>query len=105
MLFGKEKQKGLILSGFKLEVVTIGENGITEDDILVHDVHEQDTTIHHMLIRMAPPLFPMALGIIRSVEDRTYDQLVEEQYQQSLANSSYQNVDELLQSGNVWEVK
>ncbi len=105
MLFGKEKQKGLILSGFKLEVVTIGENGITEDDVLVHDAHEQDTIIHHMLIHMAPPLFPMALGIIRSVEDNTYDQLVEEQYQQSLANASYQNVDELLQSGNIWEVK
>ena len=40
MIFGKEKNKGLKLNGFTPEVVTIGENGVTEDDILVHN--EQD---------------------------------------------------------------
>lgn len=105
LLFGKERQKGLRLKGFKLEVVTIGENGITEEDIIVHDAHEQDTTLHNMLIRMSPPHFPMALGIIRAVEDRTYDELVESQYQQSVAQASFNSVDELLQSGNTWEVK
>ena len=30
-----ELNKGIVLNGFKLEVVTIGENGMTEDDILV----------------------------------------------------------------------
>ena len=105
MLFGKEKDKGLRLNGFKLEVVTIGENGIHESDILVHDANESDTTIHSMLIRMNPPHFPTALGIIRAVKAPTYDQLVELQYQQSLKNSSFQSVDELLRSGNTWEVK
>ena len=28
---------------FKLEVITIGENGIQESDVLVHDAHEPDT--------------------------------------------------------------
>ncbi len=105
MLFGTDRQKGLRLSGFKLEVITIGENGITEDDVLVHDAHEKDSTLHNMLIRMSPPYFPMALGIIRTVEDRTYDELVELQYQQSLEQASFSTVDELLQSGNTWEVK
>ncbi len=105
MLFGKEKQKGIRLSGFKLEVVTIGEGGIKESDILVHDAHEPDTSIHNMLIKMNPPDFPSALGIIRAVKAPTFDQLMESQYQQSLASSSYKNVDELLHSGNTWEVK
>lgn len=35
MIFGKNNNKGLILNKFNLEVVTIGENGVTEDDILV----------------------------------------------------------------------
>ena len=35
MLFGPDNQKGLRLSGLKLEVVTIGENGVTEKDIVV----------------------------------------------------------------------
>ncbi|TDI71404.1 MAG: 2-oxoacid:ferredoxin oxidoreductase subunit beta [Bacteroidetes bacterium] len=105
MLFGKEKDKGLRLNGFKLEVVNIGESGDKENDILVHDVNESDTTIHNMLIRMSPPHFPMALGIIRAVKAPTYDQLVEQQYQQSLEKASFQSVDDLLRSGNTWEVK
>lgn len=105
MLFGKEKEKGIRLNGFKLEVVTLGENGITESDILVHDAHESDTTVHNMLIRLSPPHFPMALGIIRAVAAPTYDQLVEQQYQQSLEKASFNSVEELLKSGNTWEVK
>ena len=35
--------KGIILNKFKLETVIIGENGITIDDILVHDAYEQDS--------------------------------------------------------------
>ena len=105
MLFGKEKEKGIRLNGFKLEVVTLGENGITESDILVHDAHETDTTVHNMLIRLSPPHFPMALGIIRAVAAPTYDQLVEQQYQQSLEKASFHSVEELLKSGNTWEVK
>lgn len=105
MLFGKDKEKGLRLNGFKLEVVTIGENGISESDILVHDAYEQDSTLHNMLIKMSPPYFPSALGIIRAVSAPTYDDLVEQQYQDSVAKAKYNNVDQLLKSGNTWEVK
>jgi 2-oxoglutarate ferredoxin oxidoreductase subunit beta len=105
MLFGKENEKGLRLNGFKLEVVTPGENGIEESDILIHDAHQMDTAIHNMLIRMSPPHFPMALGIIRAVKAPTYDELVENQYRQSVEKASFTNVSELLRSGNIWEVK
>ena len=39
MIFGKERNKGIrmVPGTFELEVVTIGENGIGEGDILVHD--------------------------------------------------------------------
>lgn len=105
MLFGKDQEKGLRLNGFKLEVVTPGEDGIKESDILVHDIYQFDSTLHNMLIRMSPPHFPMALGIIRAVKAPTYDELVEKQYQDSVARSNYKNVNELLKSGNTWEVK
>ncbi len=105
MLFGKEKNKGIVLNGFKLEVATIGENGITEEDILVHDAHEEDTTLHLMLIKMATPDFPVALGIIRSVNAPTYDDLTLNQIEMSKASAKVNNVDELLNSGSTWEVE
>jgi len=71
MIFGKERNKGLVLDGLELKVVTIGENGITEDDILVHDAHEPDPTLHLMLVRMKNPL---VTGIIRSVREETLEE-------------------------------
>ena len=104
MIFGKNKDKGIRLNGTKLEVVKIGENGITEKDILVHDQYEQDPGIHLMLAKMALPNYPLALGVIRSAMFPTYDDLVEEQIVKQKASSKIKNVDDLLNSGDTWEI-
>ena len=106
MLFGSQKNKGLMLDGMKLEVVTVGENGVTEDDILTHDAHEKDTTLHVMLAAMKYPDYPVALGVIRSVEDdAVYDKKVAEQVEQVKADSKIKCMDDLLRSGATWEIK
>ena len=106
MLFGSQKNKGLMLDGMKLKVVTVGENGVTEDDILTHDAHEKDTTLHVMLAAMKYPEYPVALGVIRSVEDdAVYDKKVAEQVEQVKADSKIKCMDDLLRSGATWEIK
>ena len=49
MLFGKENEKGLVLDGLKLKVVTIGQDGYTLDDILVHDAKTPENTMRFNL--------------------------------------------------------
>jgi 2-oxoglutarate ferredoxin oxidoreductase subunit beta len=105
MIFGKTKNKGIRLRGTHLEVVEIGKDGVTESDLLVHDQYDQDPGIHLMLAKMAPPLFPVALGVIRSAMFSTYDDLVEEQIRTAKATSKIQCVDDLLNSGDTWEIK
>ena len=105
MIFGKDMNKGIILNGLKLEVVTIGENGITEDDILVHDALEEDTTLHNMIANMNVPEFPVALGVIRKVEQITYDQGVIAQLEVEKQTAKFQSMDELLLSGDTWKIK
>ncbi len=105
MLFGTEKNKGIVLNGFKLEVVTVGENNVTEDDILIHDAKEQDETLHAMLARMRPPEFPAALGIIRAVRRSTFNEGLLNQLEYERENAKFKTVDELLRSGETWTVK
>ena len=105
MLFGAEMNKGIVLNGFKLEVVTIGENNVTEKNILVHDAKEQDPTLHAMLARMRPPEFPAALGIIRAVRRSTFDEGLLNQLEYEKENAKFKTVDELLKSGETWEVQ
>jgi len=102
MIFGKEKNKGLVLNGLKLEVATIGENGISETDILVHDASEQDPTLHQMLVRLE---YPMVTGIIRRFEDVTLEERMDKLTAQVKANSKFSKTDDLFFSGETYEVK
>ena len=104
MIFGKDGNKGIKLTGTRLEVVTIGENGITEADILVHDQNEQDPGIQLMLAKMGLPEFPVAMGVIRSATAATYDDLMEESLKFAKANSPIKCVDDLLNSGEIIEI-
>lgn len=102
MIFGKEQNKGLVLDGLKLKVVTIGENGITEDDILTHDAYDKDGTMHFLLSRMALPTHPVAMGVIRSVEATVYNEALDHQLEKAQANTKIKNTDDLLNSGETF---
>ncbi|MCD6598582.1 MAG: 2-oxoacid:ferredoxin oxidoreductase subunit beta [Bacteroidales bacterium] len=104
MIFGKNRDKGLVLDGLKLKVVKIGEDGITEKDLLVHVSNENNPGIHTMLANMRWPNYPVALGVIRNVSAPTYDQAMENQINKVKESSKIKNMDDLLKSGNTWEV-
>ncbi len=104
MTFGKENNMGLILDGLKLRVVKIGEDGISEKDILVHDAKEPNPGIHYMLANMKYPEYPVALGIIRAVPGETYDNAIKNQIAEIKKVSKIKCVDDLLSSGSTWEV-
>ncbi|MDR0970149.1 MAG: 2-oxoacid:ferredoxin oxidoreductase subunit beta [Lentimicrobiaceae bacterium] len=105
LIFGKEKNKGIRLNGTKLEVVKIGENGITESDILVHDKTQADSGIHMMLARMMPPEFPVAIGVIRSVATETFNDALDNLIESEKQNCKVKNMTDLLNSGDTWEIK
>jgi len=105
MIFGKENNKGLILDGLKLKVVTLGENGINEKNILVHDATEANPGIHYMLANMRYPEYPVALGVIRSVDWPAYDNSVQEQIRDIRKSSKIKCMDDLLTSGSTWKVE
>ncbi len=106
MVFGKNKDKGLILSAKgRLLVVNIGENGITEKDLLVHDAHNPDAYMHWLLANMSAPKYPVALGVIRDVEASCYNEQLEAQIEEVKQSSKIRCMDDLLNSGDTWEVK
>jgi 2-oxoglutarate ferredoxin oxidoreductase subunit beta len=105
MIFGKENDKGLVLDGLKLKVVKLGENGITENDLIIHDAFEPNPGIQYMLANMRYPQYPVALGIIRSVSGNTYENDVVEQIRGIQKDAKIKNIDDLLKSGSTWKVE
>ncbi len=104
MLFGANKEKGIVLDGFKLKVVTVGEDGYTLDDVLVHDSKEPTTYIHNALAAMKYPDFPVALGVIRDVDEPTYNREVARQVKEVQESSKIKCMDDLLNSGETWTI-
>ncbi len=104
MIFGVENNKGLVLDGLKLKVVTIGENGITENDVLVHDAACEDTTLQLKLALMEGPEMPIAMGVIRDVVEESYDSALEKQIAEVQAKSKVKTFDDLIATCEHWEM-
>jgi len=105
MIFGKESNKGIRLDRqeLKLEVVVIGENGITEADLLVHD--EANKMMAQMLTGMHAPEFPEPVGVIYSAAASAY---VSDVYMQRISvreKKGPADVNALLRSGQTWTVE
>ena len=104
LLFGTGNDKGLRLNpkNMQLEVVKLGEAGITVDDILVHD--ETNSTLAFMLARMPFPHFPVALGVLYAEIRPTYDGVVAEQNAAAVKKLGKGSLQKLLNSGSTWEI-
>jgi 2-oxoglutarate ferredoxin oxidoreductase subunit beta len=105
MIFGKDRNKGIRMNGAHPEVVTIGENGITEADILVHNIDLQDPSVAFMLARMEQPDFPQPVGIFRAVERPSYDQMMSDQIETAISKSGPGSLEKLIYSGDMWTVE
>ncbi len=105
MIFGAENEYGLMQEGFGIKVVKIGENGISEKDLLVHDAHCPDNTLQLKLAMMEGPDFPIALGVIRDVEAPTYDDGVTQQVEEVKQQKKYHTFAELLETNDIWTIE
>ncbi len=105
MIFGKNREKGIIKNGSRFEVAEIGKNGITEKDILIHDAQNDDDAHHYMLTRMSLPDFPIAMGVIRQLNRDVYETALYKQIEESKKRSKIKCVNDLLKSGNTFEME
>jgi 2-oxoglutarate ferredoxin oxidoreductase subunit beta len=105
MVFGKNRDKGIRMNGALPEVVTIGENGITENDLLVHDINEKDPSVAFMLARMEQPEFPQPVGIFRTIDRPTYEDMMVDQIGAAIAKTGPGSLEKLINSGDTWIVE
>ena len=104
LLYGKEKNKGIRLypQTLKLEAVSVGENGVTEQDILVHD--ETNRVLAGLLAAIRPPNFPEVLGVIYCDPAQSYEAAVADQSEKAKTNGPG-DLDKLMRSSNTWLVE
>ncbi len=96
LVYGRNRDKGLRLDPktLSLEAVTLGEGGVTEADLVVHD--ETNPVLAQLLVTLAAPL-PTAMGIIHRRPAPAFDASFAEHKPQLRR----QRVKQLLHKGNI----
>jgi 2-oxoglutarate ferredoxin oxidoreductase subunit beta len=104
MVFGKDRDKGIRLRGLHPEVVTIGRDGVTEDNLLVHDAHAEEPHLALILSRMWWPQFPVPVGVFRDVARPTHDELLADQVREAVEQQGEGELGRVLVAGETWTV-
>jgi 2-oxoglutarate ferredoxin oxidoreductase subunit beta len=106
LVFGKARDKGIRMKGLSLEVVKLGEGGVGESDLLVHDESHPDPTYAFLLSRMdSNPGFPTPIGVLRSVDAPRYETEINDQIRQVTEKKGKGELGALLSAGDTWEVR
>ena len=106
MLFGENNERGLVQDGFGLKAVTIGEDGYTIDDVLVHDAHCKENFLQQQLAMMDGDTLPLAIGVIRDYKSLVYDQEVDRQTREVKERSGFKSLrDMVMKTHETWEIK
>ena len=107
LLFGKDGKKGIRFNAetAELEVVTVGEKGVTEKDVLVHNPKRDDPTIAFMLANLSTrPGFPTPIGVFRDVKRPTYEELYWDLVKQVKAKKGETSLRKFLSDADTWTV-
>ena len=91
----------------ELEVVQLGEGGVSESELLVHD--ETNRTLAGVLARLEPPHFPVAMGVLYCDPAASYERLVTDQVEDArqkagLEKGEAADINALLREGYTWTV-
>jgi 2-oxoglutarate ferredoxin oxidoreductase subunit beta len=107
MIFGKDKDKGLALDYSQSLIPQLVVVAADDERVLTHDATLQDPTLHRMLAMMGQNgdmSLPVALGVIRNIEEESYDIAVNQQINQVREQSKAKCFDEPTSTLEQWTI-
>lgn len=107
MIFGKAQDKGLALDYSQGLIPRLIVVSADDERVLVHDATQKDSTLHRMLAMMGAEgdtTLPIALGVIRNVEEESYDIAVNQQINQVRKQSKATTFDQLTATLEQWDI-
>jgi 2-oxoglutarate/2-oxoacid ferredoxin oxidoreductase subunit beta len=103
MIFGKNKEKGIHLNGFKPEVVDISTGKYSASDLLVHD--EKDSTLAFILANMIhDPRLPRPMGVFLAQDRDTYEDAMQAQIAKARTKKGDGDLQKLLDGDETWTI-
>jgi len=104
LVFGKQKDKGIKLDGWKPVVVNLNDGKNSVNDLLVHDESSKDLAFILSSFYDNPAL-PLPLGVFLDRQRNRYEVEMENQIADTKKKYGEGTIDELLMGPSTWEIK
>ena len=108
MIFGENNELGIVLDGAKPHVVNFEEEGISPNDLWIHDKYDEFKS--SVLIRcfddpaIVENSLPRPFGVFYQKERDCYEELLHAQIGRSIEMKGEGNLDDLLKGQNTWDI-
>ena len=108
LIFGAERNKGIALKDLRPEVVEIGAEGVSANDLWIHD--ETDIFKASMLTRFFDDpneagTLPRPFGVIYAVDRPCYESMLFHQIDEVTEEKGAGDLDKLIAGSRTWEIK
>ncbi len=105
MIFGVNKNKGIVMDGAKPKAVEIGNGKFRIEDVIVHDEFDESPVLATLLANLTEdPTMPTPIGVFRQITKPTYDGEVEAQVNSVTNKKGKGDLEKVLFAGNTWQV-
>jgi 2-oxoglutarate ferredoxin oxidoreductase subunit beta len=106
LIFGKNKNKGIILDGLNPKIVDLSEGKYSINDVWVHDENDPNPTRAFLLSTFTDREgFPTPIGIFRRELKPTFVEEVYNQINEIKTKKGTGDLKKTLFSGNIWKVE
>ncbi len=106
LIFGRNQDKGIVIENYAPKVVNLNEGKYTIDDLWVHDEHDPNPIRAFILAHMTDdPDLPTPLGVFKDIEEPSLNERIHDQIDKVTEMKGKGTWEDLLYSGNTWEVK
>jgi 2-oxoglutarate ferredoxin oxidoreductase subunit beta len=101
VIFGKDKNKGVRANGMDLEVVELG-GSVAPENLVVWDESRENPSLAFAMAQLQGDAQP--LGVLRAIDKPAYEDGVIEQIRRAEEKRGTGRLDQLIHSGDIWEV-
>jgi 2-oxoglutarate ferredoxin oxidoreductase subunit beta len=106
LLFGPKRDRGIHIENGVPSVIELGgEDDPVAAGVAVHRSSHESPAYAFALASLARPRFPVPIGVIRAVEQPTYEAVLQDQIDEAIATRGAGDLAALLHSGDTWTVE
>ncbi|MDO8806195.1 MAG: 2-oxoacid:ferredoxin oxidoreductase subunit beta [Elusimicrobiota bacterium] len=101
LVFGKNRDKGIVFRNFRPEIISF-KAGTVPENVAVYD--ETNSEMAYLVSGFTQPEFPVPLGVLKAVRKPSYEELYYDQVK-AVGDTKGHELEALLAGPDAWEIK